>query len=579
MSKRTVLTAALVLVAAGVRPAVRAGRRRRPSPISRSSSGRSSPPASRWASPRVSARSARARRSRGRRSDRAQPERVRRHPRRADPGPRADRVARHLRAADLADPLLPQAVRRLGRRDAERSASFRDGTGRGHSACAVFFGWREESAESFSRRGAEIAETKGAQSSGSRPSRPRRSRRTTTTLAALLRTADGPTALCESRRLCVRPASAAHQSAIPSAELGCPARGPLGLYNGSSREVPLLLPARRGAARRARARPSRASRCASCTEKTAARHLAGRRAAVRDPGARDLGADPVRQPADLGAAGVRAGVHGLQLHRAAARGRAPHDLRAAPSGAPSALLGLLYAVPSGISASQFTRWHLDHHAELGSDEDDPKRHHLSPKVNARWYKLLYCTPALFPIYFRAARREASTYPEALQRAIDRERKVSMAAHLSAHRARSGTLFGFYAALRTSIIPVFFIFPIAFTLNRLGQHYDIDPADPAKWGTLMRGPLVLGLRVPELELPPRAPLLSRACRSTGCPRLQRALVPFYEQQAACAGRRTAGWSTAGSSRTRRRTPTGTRIRLRPSRSARTPRIPIAVRPRS
>jgi len=33
---------------------------------------------------------------------------------------------------------------------------------------------------------------------------------------------------------------------------------------------------------------------------------------------------------------------------------------------------------------------------------------------------------------------------------------------------------------------FFVFPIAFTLNRLGQHYDIDPADPAKWGTLMRG---------------------------------------------------------------------------------------------
>src|ERR671918_2433037 len=29
-------------------------------------------------------------------------------------------------------------------------------------------------------------------------------------------------------------------------------------------------------------------------------------------------------------------------------------------------LGYLYAVPSGISATQFTRWHLDHHAELGS---------------------------------------------------------------------------------------------------------------------------------------------------------------------------------------------------------------------
>ena len=144
------------------------------------------------------------------------------------------------------------------------------------------------------------------------------------------------------------------------------------------------------------------------------------------------------------------------------------------------MLGLLYATPSGISASQFTRWHLDHHAELGSDEDDPKRHHLSPKVNARWYKLLYCTPALFPIYFRAARRESATYPAELQRTIGVERKVSMAAHLLAIAAL-WYVFGFYAALRTSIIPVFFIFPIAFTLNRLGQHYDIDPNDPGEVG--------------------------------------------------------------------------------------------------
>jgi fatty acid desaturase len=142
-------------------------------------------------------------------------------------------------------------------------------------------------------------------------------------------------------------------------------------------------------------------------------------------------------------------------------------------------------VPSGISASQFTRWHLDHHAELGSDEDDPKRHHLSPKTNARWFKLLYCSPALFPIYFRAARRESATYPAALQRRIAFERKVSIAAHLTA-LALIWTLAGGFAAARAYLIPVFFVFPIAFTLNRLGQHYDIDPTDPAKWGTLMRG---------------------------------------------------------------------------------------------
>jgi fatty acid desaturase len=149
------------------------------------------------------------------------------------------------------------------------------------------------------------------------------------------------------------------------------------------------------------------------------------------------------------------------------------------------ILAWLYAVPSGISASQFTRWHLDHHAELGSDDDDPKRHHLSPKRNARWYKLLYCTPALFPIYFRAARRESATYASALQARIRRERLVSIGAHLTVLTALWWA-FGASAAVRAYVVPVFFVFPVAFTLNRLGQHYDIDPGDPAKWGTLMRG---------------------------------------------------------------------------------------------
>lgn len=149
------------------------------------------------------------------------------------------------------------------------------------------------------------------------------------------------------------------------------------------------------------------------------------------------------------------------------------------------LLGLLYAVPSGISATQFTRWHLDHHAELGSSEHDPKRHHLSPKVNARWYKLLYCTPALFPIYFRAARRESATYPPALQRRIAGERWLAIGGHLTV-LAGLWWAFGPAAALRAHVVPVFIVFPIAFTLNRLGQHYDIDPSDPAAWSTLVRG---------------------------------------------------------------------------------------------
>jgi fatty acid desaturase len=147
-------------------------------------------------------------------------------------------------------------------------------------------------------------------------------------------------------------------------------------------------------------------------------------------------------------------------------------------------LGLAYAITSGISASQFTRWHLDHHDNLGSWEDDPKRHWLSPKRNARWYKLLYCTPALMPIYFRAAAQEAKSYEPELRRRIQLERLATIAIQLSV----AGALWaggGFATMLRVWFVPYFLVFPVAFTLNRLGQHYNIDPSNPLKWSTLMK----------------------------------------------------------------------------------------------
>jgi fatty acid desaturase len=148
------------------------------------------------------------------------------------------------------------------------------------------------------------------------------------------------------------------------------------------------------------------------------------------------------------------------------------------------VLGLAYAMTSGISASQFTRWHLDHHDNLGDDHDDPKRHWLSPKRNARWFKLLYCTPVLMPLYFRAAAREASTYPAELRRTIARERLATMALQFSVMGALA--YFGSWAiAARVQLVPYFLVFPVAFTLNRLGQHYNIDPTHPLKWATLMK----------------------------------------------------------------------------------------------
>ncbi|HVS31300.1 MAG TPA: fatty acid desaturase [Thermoanaerobaculia bacterium] len=191
------------------------------------------------------------------------------------------------------------------------------------------------------------------------------------------------------------------------------------------------------------------------------------------------------------------------------------------------LLGLLYAIPSGISASQFTRWHLDHHAELGSDEADPKRHHLSPKINARWLKFLYFTPALFVIYFTAAARETAHYEPELRKRIARERIVTIGAQLSVLLAIAW-MAGWFVAWKLYVVPIFLVFPIAFALNRLGQHYDIDPADPAKWSTLIKGSwfwntvyLFSNYHL-EHHYFPGVPFYN-------LPRLQRLLLPFYERR--------------------------------------------------
>lgn len=190
------------------------------------------------------------------------------------------------------------------------------------------------------------------------------------------------------------------------------------------------------------------------------------------------------------------------------------------------LLGHLYAVPSGLSQTQFTRWHLDHHDNLGRSDTDPKRAYLSPRRVRRWFKALYLTPALFPIYFRAARRATQAYPPEVRRAIARERSAAILLHLALPTVLALTL-GPVAALKLHLLPVFLVFPVAFTLNRLGQHYDVDPDDPAAWGTLMRQSPLLWDRV---FLFSNYHLEHHYFPGVPCyrlPALRRLLTPFFE----------------------------------------------------
>jgi fatty acid desaturase len=191
------------------------------------------------------------------------------------------------------------------------------------------------------------------------------------------------------------------------------------------------------------------------------------------------------------------------------------------------VLGVLYAFPSSLSASQFARWHMDHHYELGSSDDDPKRAHLTPKIVTRWYKALYLTPALFVIYALASSREARGYPPALRRRIAWERTVNIVLHLGlAAGLWAGGGFGLVG--RTYLAPLFLAFPVAFTVNRLGQHYDIDPDDPLQWSTLVRSQPVWNFLFlwSNLHLEhhyfPRVPCYR-------LPELQRKLAPLYRDR--------------------------------------------------
>jgi fatty acid desaturase len=205
------------------------------------------------------------------------------------------------------------------------------------------------------------------------------------------------------------------------------------------------------------------------------------------------------------------------VHETVFRKRRPRLLR---------LLGLCYSVPSIISASQFTRWHLDHHKGLGSATEDPKRAHLSPKRNARWYKALYMTAALIVIYGKASATEARSYTNELRRRIRLEKLANVALH-AALVAAIWWMFGGAAVVRAWLVPLAVFFPPAFMLNRLGQHYWIDPKDPAKWSTRVDGsPVVNFLFLNsnhhiEHHYFPSVPLYS-------LPALNRRLRPFWSR---------------------------------------------------
>ena len=135
-------------------------------------------------------------------------------------------------------------------------------------------------------------------------------------------------------------------------------------------------------------------------------------------------------------------------------------------------LPILYGLLTPFSPTQYQRWHLDHHRYyIGNEKQrDPKRSHLSPKINTRWYKLLYFSPLLAAIYGKAAKgaERDHQYSDSLRDQIKRERIRTFGLHVM-------VMFGLLYKdprlwLRLHFVPLGIFFPIAFGMNRIGQHY-------------------------------------------------------------------------------------------------------------
>ena len=220
-----------------------------------------------------------------------------------------------------------------------------------------------------------------------------------------------------------------------------------------------------------------------------------------------LGADPVREPADLDAARARPGVHDLQLHDPAARGRAPHRVRAGAARSPSGCSGFSTRsrAASRPASSRAGTWitmpSLARTKTIRSGTTCRRR--STSAGTSSCIARPRCSRSISAPRGGSRRR----IPTDLQRRIATERRVSIVAHLTALAAALVFLRVLRRAAHEHHPGVL----------HLPDRLHAEPARPAlrhrsrrpgQVGHADAGPLVLGLRVPQLELPPRAPLLPR-----------------------------------------------------------------------
>ena len=157
------------------------------------------------------------------------------------------------------------------------------------------------------------------------------------------------------------------------------------------------------------------------------------------------------------------GIRDLQLLRFATRIRTPvHFPQEAPPQRPP---GACVRWISGLASSQFKRWHLDHHDHLGSNARRPQTRASVPSHQFAVVQTALLHAMLFPIYFGSSRN--------LQRLSRATVPPDQTRAHSGHRPALGNPdvvldAGPVVCFQSASFSGIFIFPIAFTVNRLGQ---------------------------------------------------------------------------------------------------------------
>lgn len=143
--------------------------------------------------------------------------------------------------------------------------------------------------------------------------------------------------------------------------------------------------------------------------------------------------------------------------------------------------GRIYCVLPMIGSTYFRAYHSMHHHQFFQGTDDPKSTHFVPKDNSRKTRIKYWGPGLGAIFNGIQASVSSKLSKDIQRTHFWEKLVNKSFHLGVILYFNWS-FGFSFWMKVHAIPHFFWFPVAFMINRCGQHYCCNPKESALQST-------------------------------------------------------------------------------------------------